>query len=175
MRACSLVGPNPCLPPWQVRRVVAGACLIRKSRLAPFSARGYNAHAGIASLAVTRALDMPRWTFGILLVAAAFLALGGYKMFMTSSTRAEPPAFTATAAEGFAADRAPAEPVRFDAKRAMSYLEQICKIGPRMSATEGMQKQQEMLKKHFEVLGVRVHFQKFTARQASRGQEVEMA
>ena len=118
---------------------------------------------------------MPRWTFGILLVAAAFLALGGYKMFMTSSTRAEAPAFTATATEGFAADRAPAEPVRFDGKRAMSYLEQICKIGPRMSATEGMQKQQEMLKKHFEALGARVQFQKFTARQASRGQEVEMA
>ena len=118
---------------------------------------------------------MPRWTFGILLVAAAFLALGGYKMFMTASTRAEPPAFTATATEGFAADRAPAEPVRFDAKRAMSYLEQICKIGPRMSATEGMKKQQEMLKKHFAALGGRVQFQKFAARQTSRGQEVEMA
>src|SRR5437899_10655530 len=38
-----------------------------------------------------------------------------------------------------------------------------------------MQKQKEMLKKHFVALGARVHFQKFTARQASRGQEVEMA
>ena len=113
---------------------------------------------------------MPRWTFGILLVAAAFLALGGYKMFMTSSTRAEAPAFTATATEGFAADRAPAEPVRFDGKRAMSYLEQICKIGPRMSGTKGMEQQQELLKKHFEALGGKVELQRFTARQNSQRQ-----
>ena len=74
----------------------------------------------------------------------------------------------------FAEDRA--APVAFDAKRAMGYLEDICKIGPRVSGTEGMAKQQKLLKKHFEDLGAKVEVQPFTAKQKSRPkQPVEMA
>ena len=51
----------------------------------------------------------------------------------------------------FAADR-PA-PVPFDAKRALGYLEAVCKIGPRISGSEGMKKQQDLLDKHFSKLG----------------------
>src|SRR5262249_44217796 len=63
----------------------------------------------------------------------------------------------------------------FDAKRAMGYLEQICKIGTRISGTEGMTKQQELLRKHFEAHGGKVSLQKFTARQQSRREPAEMA
>src|SRR5262249_44268098 len=75
----------------------------------------------------------------------------------------------------FAIDRNGATAVPLDAKRAMGYLEDVCAIGPRISGSEGMQKQQELLKKHFEKLGGKVEFQRFTARQNSQKQPVEMA
>jgi hypothetical protein len=76
------------------------------------------------------------------------------------------------------ADRKPAEgakPVAFDAKRAMRYLEKICDIGPRISGSEGMKKQQDLLKKHFEDQGAKVQLQRFKAKQKSRAKPVEMA
>lgn len=64
----------------------------------------------------------------------------------------------------------------FDADRAMDYLREICKIGPRISGSPGMKKQQEFLKKHFESLGGKVSLQSFTARQVSQpNQPVSMA
>jgi hypothetical protein len=72
----------------------------------------------------------------------------------------------------FAADR---DDVVFDGARAMGYLKDICKIGPRVSGTEGMKKQQELLKKHFEGLGGKVEMQTFTAKQKSQRQPIEMA
>jgi len=75
----------------------------------------------------------------------------------------------------FAADRGASKGVPFDAKRAMGYLEAICKIGPRISGTDGMKKQQELIEKHFKDLGAKVEYQKFTARQVSRRQPTEMA
>jgi hypothetical protein len=71
----------------------------------------------------------------------------------------------------FAADRA----ASFDPQRAMTYLEELCRIGPRISGTEGMQKQQEFLRKHFEGLGAKVVFQRFTAKQKSQPRPVDMA
>ncbi len=65
--------------------------------------------------------------------------------------------------------------VPFDAKRAMGHLEAICAIGPRISGTEGMRKQQELIEKHFKNLGAEVEYQKFTFRQVSRRQPTEMA
>jgi hypothetical protein len=78
----------------------------------------------------------------------------------------------------FAADRPGAvKPAPFDAKRAMGYLEALCKIGPRMSGTDGMKKQQEMLEKHFTDLGGKVAYQRFnTGKQTHlRQQNVDMA
>jgi hypothetical protein len=76
----------------------------------------------------------------------------------------------------FAADRdVPATPVPFDAKRAMGYLEDICKIGARISGTEGMKKQQELLEKHFKKYGGKITWQRFTARQRSVPKPVAMA
>ncbi len=71
----------------------------------------------------------------------------------------------------FGSDRAQpvqnAKPVPFDGKRAMKYLQSLCDIGPRMSGTREMQKQQELVKKHFEDLGCKVAYQTFKARQNS--------
>src|SRR5262249_21187 len=79
--------------------------------------------------------------------------------------------------EQFAAERDPQAPppLTFDAARALAYLEALCKIGPRISGNDGMKQQQELLKKHFETKGAKVTFQRFTARQRSQKQPVEMA
>jgi glutaminyl-peptide cyclotransferase len=66
------------------------------------------------------------------------------------------------------------KPVAFDGKRAMKYLQAICDIGPRQSATAGMRKQIELVTKHFEDLGVKVEVQTFSGKQRSRANEVEM-
>lgn len=77
----------------------------------------------------------------------------------------------------FAADRGPAPLVAipFDGERAMKYLRDICAIGPRISGSDGMAKQQELLRKHFEAHGAQVEFQRFTAQQKSQPRPVEMA
>lgn len=80
----------------------------------------------------------------------------------------------------FAADRGGAEAaeiakVPFDGKRALRYLDDICRIGPRISGSDGMKKQQELIKKHFEDLGGKVEFQKFQAKQRSQQKPAEMA
>ena len=60
-----------------------------------------------------------------------------------------------------------AKPVAFDGKRAMTYLQAVCDIGPRMSGSRAMKKQQELIKKHFEDLGAKVTFQTWNAEQNS--------
>jgi|SRR5581483_6623332 len=79
------------------------------------------------------------------------------------------------AKEPFAGDRLQEETVKFDGKRAMAYLEKICELGPRMSGTPSMKKQQQLIRKHFEDLGAQVEFQTFSARQNSQPNPVEMA
>lgn len=76
----------------------------------------------------------------------------------------------------FAQDRTQLpEPAAFDGKRAMGYLEAVCKIGPRISGSAGMTKQQELIKTHFEKLGATIEFQRFKARQKSVRNETPMA
>src|SRR5205814_10601971 len=55
------------------------------------------------------------------------------------------------------------------------YLDDGCKIGARMSGTDGMKKQQELMEKHFKALGGKVTLQKFTATQVSVRRPTEMA
>ena len=43
----------------------------------------------------------------------------------------------------------------------MGYLEALCKIGPRISGSEGMKKQQEMLEKHFKDQGGKIRLAAF--------------
>ena len=67
----------------------------------------------------------------------------------------------------------PANPI--DGQRAYKYLNEICAIGTRVSGSPGMQRQQEMLKKHFESLGGEVSLQRFQARNPLGGDPVPMA
>lgn len=67
------------------------------------------------------------------------------------------------------------EQIPFDGARAYGYLKQICEIGPRPSGSEGMQKQQELLLRHFSDLGAEVSLQKFAGRDPRSGQSVPMA
>jgi hypothetical protein len=98
--------------------------------------------------------------------------LGGLVMFHPWSGNAA----TLKSPDGFASDRVgPGGLIPFDARRAMGYLEEICKIGSRISGTTGMKKQQELLEKHFAGLGAKVSYQTFTARQRSVREPVEMA
>jgi glutaminyl-peptide cyclotransferase len=62
-----------------------------------------------------------------------------------------------------------------DGMRAFGYLTDLCDIGPRVSGTEGMLRQQDYLKRHFEALGGRVTFQSFTARHPLDGSRVNLA
>ncbi len=57
--------------------------------------------------------------------------------------------------------------VKFDSERSLKYLKQLCDIGPRISATDGMKKQQELIEKHFKALGATVTRQEFKAKQRS--------
>jgi glutaminyl-peptide cyclotransferase len=115
---------------------------------------------------------MRRMAGGISLVLLLVL-LGALLMLRPWDGNAET---THKGGDVFASDReAPAEPTAFDAKRAMGYLEALCKIGPRLSGTDGMKKQQAMLEKHFKEQGGKITWQRFTATQRSVRKEVDMA
>ena len=101
-------------------------------------------------------------------VGALGLALGAMSCQPSSGDdKEEPDQYTAAPAGG-------EKPVAFDGKRAMGYLEAVCKIGPRISGTAGMTKQQQLIEKHFKKLGAKPVYQKFTATQKSLGRPVEM-
>ena len=53
---------------------------------------------------------------------------------------------------------------QFDANAAFGYLADICKIGPRPSASPGMKKQQKYIQRHFEQIGGKYFHQEFTAK-----------
>ncbi len=115
---------------------------------------------------------MIRWLFGgtVLLVAGyllmPFFGFNHGKTADGQEKRSTP----------FAIDRALPEvaEVPFDGKRAMSYLEAICALGPRMSGTPSMLKQQEMIRNHFEKFGAKVQAQNFSAKQNSQKKSVAM-
>ncbi len=67
------------------------------------------------------------------------------------------------------------EDIPFNGTRAYEYLQAICDLGPRLSGSPAMIKQQEMLKQHFEKLGAKVTMQPFRIRHPVDGSAVEMA
>jgi hypothetical protein len=83
---------------------------------------------------------------------------------MDGADDGQPPRKTEFAA---GADEKVAE-VKFDGDRALKYLKQVCDIGPRVSGTDGMKKQQELIEAHFKKLGATVTRQEFKATQRSR-------
>jgi glutaminyl-peptide cyclotransferase len=76
-------------------------------------------------------------------------------------------------ADSFGAEARPKNPI--DSLRAYRYLEQICDLGPRPSGSAAMQKQQELLREHFENLGGKVTMQNFRATDPLGGAPVAMA
>ncbi len=62
-----------------------------------------------------------------------------------------------------------------DAQRAYGYLQEICAIGPRVSGSAGMEKQQALVKEYFEKLGGKVSFQRFRAKNPLGGEKVPLA
>ena len=69
-----------------------------------------------------------------------------------------------------------ARPVNpLNGQRAYGYLEQICALGPRISGSEGMRQQQQLVQAHFEKLGGKVSFQRFDATNPLGGAKVPMA
>jgi glutaminyl-peptide cyclotransferase len=73
----------------------------------------------------------------------------------------------------FAADR-PAAKSGFRGEQVVEYVKTLCAIGSRVSGSEGMKKQQDLLVKHFEGLGAKVTKQEFVARQRSKPAAVNM-
>ncbi len=114
-------------------------------------------------------------------LAVVSLLLVGWVLVMPHlGTKAEPPRDPKRSRDQFAGDRVPPPPassvvVKFDGERAMGYLRTLCTIGPRISGSEGMAKQRVVLKEHFEPLGGKVEFQRFTAAQRSQFRPVELA
>jgi glutaminyl-peptide cyclotransferase len=106
-------------------------------------------------------------TFGV-----ALLGLGCGLNLSTQEEPKPPPKV------GFAEDRVPKpgdpKPGACDGDRAMKYLKQLCDLGPRLSGSDGMKKQQELLDKHFADLGGKVTRQEFTAKQSSQRAEVAL-
>ena len=63
----------------------------------------------------------------------------------------------------------------FDGRRAYGYLREICTFGNRMSGSEGMKQQQELLEKHFKQLGFEVEYQRFSTKHPLTRQSVPLA
>ena len=63
---------------------------------------------------------------------------------------------------------------KLDPQRSFGYLEDICKLGPRPSASVGMTKQQELLDTHFTKLGAQVSLQEFDTPHPLKGTPVRM-
>ncbi len=64
--------------------------------------------------------------------------------------------------------------IPFDGAASYAMLERICAIGPRISGSEGMTRQQKLLRDHFTELGANVRDQSFTARDPRHGRPVAM-
>jgi glutaminyl-peptide cyclotransferase len=69
---------------------------------------------------------------------------------------------------------APVGAAELDATRAFGYLKQICDLGPRISGSEGMTRQQAMITEHFTKLGAKVFEQEFDVRHPETGVPVRL-
>ena len=133
----------------------------------------YNASRGENTVSMDEHMRGSRRLWGTL--AVLVLVAGGILVLMKPwEGNAQQPLEQRTQ---FAEDRGNggSKSIPFDKDRALGYIKQICAIGPRISGSAGMAKQQELLRKHFEQLGAKVELQEFTARQRSKPQPVTMA
>jgi len=98
----------------------------------------------------------------LMLGSVAILVFAAYSFFSEDSigqiTRRKQPTSTLTL-----------EQIPFDGQASLAWIEKMCAIGPRVSGSDGMKRQQKMLKEHFESLGGQVEMQGFSYPQPSRG------
>ena len=117
-------------------------------------------------------IQFTRSVVGAAIVAAGVAATPGC-LPTAEPTSLDPPKKTE-----FAEDAVPkviaAADVKFDQERSLKYLNQLCDLGPRISGSEAMKKQQAIIEKHFKDLGATVTRQDFKARQLSRRAETDM-
>lgn len=64
--------------------------------------------------------------------------------------------------------------VKWDSRRAFGYLQKICEIGPRVSGSDGMVKQQAMIIDHFRQFGCEIRAQTFDVPHPQTGTPVRM-
>ncbi len=64
--------------------------------------------------------------------------------------------------------------VQCNANRAFDYLEQVCRIGPRISGSDGMLRQQQLIIEHFQKFGCEIRAQSFDAAHPLNGGPVRM-
>ena len=64
--------------------------------------------------------------------------------------------------------------IPFPGAAAFAWLERICALGPRVSGSEGMARQQQLLAAHFTELGGQVELQEFAVRHPQTGQRTEL-
>ena len=62
----------------------------------------------------------------------------------------------------------------FDGQAAYEILKSICDIGPRVSGSAGMRKQQQFIEEHFKSLDAEIGHQVFTVRHPENGSQVQM-
>ena len=65
--------------------------------------------------------------------------------------------------------------IPFNGERAYEFLQELCALGQRTSASAGMHAQQKKLAAHFEKLGAKVRYQKYRVRHPLDGSPVAMA
>lgn len=109
---------------------------------------------------------------GLILVAALLATAGGWWVVSSVlSQDTKEPSSSTPEKPRFAEERIPPEvkEVPFNGDRAMKYLRQLCDLGPRVSGSDAMRRQRELLTKHFTDLGATVTLQEFDAKQPSRG------
>ncbi|MBX9626462.1 MAG: M28 family peptidase [Gemmataceae bacterium] len=121
-------------------------------------------------------MRIARWVVGA--VGAAAVACGGLAVWWHVSPATAGPELNPDdppKPSGFAADAPKPVDLKFDPERALKYLKQLCDLGSRVSGTEGMRKQQDLLEAHFKEHGAAVTRQEFQAKQHSRRDKTPMA
>lgn len=107
-------------------------------------------------------------------LAVAVLLGAGLALFLWKPWEAGQAQEKPAKRDRFGETRGGTDVVPFDADRAHKYLKQLCDLGPRVSGSDGMAKQIELLTKHFEAHGATVTRQDFEAKQYSRRDKVKM-
>lgn len=110
--------------------------------------------------------------------AVMFVILGGCLPSAVETGGGSPSAARAVPAGLEANDQVTARgwkpPAPLDSKRAMSYLDKLCKLGSRTTGTVGMEQQQRLLEEHFQGLGGKVEWQAFMHKHPMTAEPVEV-